>query len=84
MTISKDERATTSILRENSFPVAAVEGEYKGERRVFLCLMGRDKEGKLAIEAPLAMLLSEDDFKDIKNHEGTGLAQPSRIILAKG
>jgi len=82
--ITKDERAVASILREVSFPVAVIEGTFKGERRVFLCLMARDKDGKLGVEAPLAMLLDENDFGDIKNHEGVGLAEPSRIVIAKG
>lgn len=85
MSVTKDERASISILREPQFPIGAVEGQFKGERRVFLCLMGRDAAGKLVVEAPLAMLLTEDDFKEIKNNEGVGIAAPpqqSKIILA--
>ncbi len=70
MAISSDERATVSIIRENSFPVGVVEGTYKGERRVFMCRMERGPDGKMVIQAPLAMLIDERDIGHVKNELG--------------
>lgn len=85
MTVNKDERATIAIIRDPGFAIAAVEGEYKGERRVFLCLMRKRKDGNgFSVDAPLAMLLDEEkDFRHIKNHDGAEPGAP-KIEIVKG
>lgn len=65
-------------------PIAAIEGSYKGERRIFLCLMREDeKTGRLAVDAPLAMLLDEEDFEHIRNDDGVEPNTP-KIEIVKG
>jgi len=83
MTVSKDERATIAVIRDPNFAIAAVEGEFKGERRVFICLMRQDKAtGGFAVDAPLAMLLDEADYQHIKS-QGAEPGAP-KIEIAKG
>jgi hypothetical protein len=81
--ISKDERATVTIIRSPEFPIAVVEGTYKGERRAFVCLMSKDKAGKIVVDAPLAMLLDESDFQHVKGYNGSEPGAP-KIEIVKG
>lgn len=81
--ITKDERATVAIIREPSMAIGVVEAEFKGERRVLICLMSRDKDGKVTVDAPLAMLLEDGDFSQIKNSEGVAPGTP-KIEIVRG
>lgn len=81
MSVTKDEKATVAILRDGAFPIGVVEGSFKGERRVFICLMERDKKGKVSVGAPLALLLDEKDFPNIKNSEGAEPGAPKIEIV---
>lgn len=90
MTISKQERVLSFAVKDPRFPLAAVEGTFKGERRVFLCMMDLKDErdpSKGNVMTPIAMLISEEDFPHIKDHKGDGLgggSQKPDIIISKG
>lgn len=87
MTISKEERALSFVVKDPRFPLGAVEGTFKGERRVFLCMMDLKDErdpSKGYTMTPIAMLIGDADFSQIKDHKGDGLGdQKPDIIIAK-
>lgn len=65
MAISKDERALSYAIKDPRFPVATVEGEYDGERAVFLCLVDQDEKTEKVDLTPVAMLLREEDIPKV-------------------
>lgn len=87
MSISKEERVLSFAVKDARFPLGAVEGTFRGERRVFLCMMDLKDEkdpSKGYNMTPIAMLVGEKDFKDIRDHKGDGLGdQKPDIVIAK-
>ncbi len=88
MSITKEERVLSFAVKDPRFPLSAVEGTFKGERRVFLCLMDLLDEKDITKGynmTPIAMLISPDDFKEIKDHQGDGLgAKKPDIVISSG
>jgi hypothetical protein len=63
MPITKEERTIAAAIRTPQLAVAAVEGFYKGERAVFLCLPSGDPlQPDKADLVPVAMLLRGEDI----------------------
>lgn len=88
MTMTKEEKVLAYAVKDARFPLSSVEGTFKGERRVFLCLMDYvdEKDTSRGFNmTPIAMLVSPADFKDIKDHKGDGLGESKPdIVIAKG
>jgi hypothetical protein len=89
MTISKSEKALSFVIKDPRFPMTLVEGTFKGERRVFLCLVDAKDEkdpAKGYTMTPVATLIGEGDFRHIRDHKGDGLggAAAPDIIISKG
>lgn len=79
-------------VKDPRFPMSVVEGTFKGERTVFLCLMDQADErdpSKGFNMTPFARLLDlEHDLKHIKGAEGNELGEKpdpaSQLILPAG
>ena len=88
MALTKEEKAVNVMLSDPRFPTACVEGTFKGDRAVFICLVDyRDpKDPKKGYDiTPLARLLEKDDLKHIKGHEDQPLgAAPEKKIITPG
>jgi len=87
MALSKTERAMAMALKDPRFPTGVVEGTFKGERAVLICLMDQNESGQGYDMTPVAMMLGEDDLKHVKGHEdeapGEAEADKPLIVLAK-
>lgn len=92
MALSKEERSMSFVVKDPRFPMAVVEGKFKGERAVFLCLMDRsdDKDPDKGWDlTPFAMLLDPDrgDLKHVTGADGESLGQPDpadQLVLPPG
>lgn len=89
MALTKEERAMSFAVKDPRFPISVVEGTFKDERAVFLCLMDQadEKDASKGFNmTPFAMLLDmEKDLKHIRGADGDELGKEedpaSRIIL---
>ena len=45
MSLTREERSMGMMLKDPRFPTGCVEGTFKGERAVFICLMEPAKKG---------------------------------------
>lgn len=81
MPVSKEERTLVAMIRTPQVPLAVVEGSWKGERRVIVCLVEptdpKDPQGGYA-RIPIAVLLTDTDYPDVSLEPGK---EPSKIIL---
>jgi hypothetical protein len=69
MTLSKQEKTMAMAMKDPRFPMSCVEGTFKGERAVFMCLMDQNESGEGYDMTPVAMLLAEDDLKHVKGND---------------
>ncbi len=86
MSITNDERNLAFAVKDPRFPLSAVEGTLKGERRVFLCLMDLKDEKDITKGynmTPIAMLISPEDLKQIRDHKGDDLGASSEAEKKK-
>lgn len=84
MTISKEERTIAAAIRTPQLAVAAIEGFYKGERAVFLCLPEGDELQPDNVQLiPVAMLLRDEDIEHV-TRPAPGDVAASKIILKPG
>jgi hypothetical protein len=84
MALNKDEKALMLALKDPRFPMSCVEGTFKGERAVFICLMDAADNGRGYDMTPIAMLLREEDMPHVRGHEDEAPGDNSpKIILAK-
>lgn len=92
MALSKEERVMAFAVKDPRFPMSVVEGTFKGERAVFLCLMDaadQKDQSKGFNMTPFARLLDmENDLPHIKGAEGNELGEKAdpagQIILPAG
>ena len=69
MPITKEEKVIAHMLKDPRIPMGTVEGFYKEERAVFLCIVDQDEvTGKVDI-TPVAMLLREEDIPHVTRPE---------------
>lgn len=85
MALSKSEKAMGMALKDPRFPTGVVEGTFKGERAVFICMMDENESGQGYDMTPVAMMLREDDMEHVKGHEDEtpGEDDKPKIVLAK-
>jgi len=88
MPLSKEEKVVAQLLSDPRFPTACVEGEFKGERAVFVCLIDYHNPKKPTEGydiTPLAKVLEKHELKHVKGHEGQPLgAAPEKRIITPG
>ena len=92
MALSKEERVLAFAVKDPRFPMSVVEGTFKGERAVFLCLMDQADEkdpSKGFNMTPFARLLDlENDLEHIRGADGNELGEKpdpaAQIILPPG
>ena len=92
MALSKEERALAFAVKDPRFPLSVVEGKFKGERAVFLCLMDQADEkdpSKGFNMTPFARFLDlEHDLAHIKGADGNDLGEEpdlaDQLILPPG
>lgn len=63
--LTEEERHIISMMNLPQVPKTVVEGEYDGERAVFICLVTEGEPGKMDL-TPLAMLLRDSDVPKVK------------------
>lgn len=82
MSLTREERSMGMMLKDPRFPTGCVEGTFKGERAVFICLMEPAKKGGFNM-TPIARLLGEDDMAHVKGAEDEEVGDnASKIVLA--
>ncbi len=83
MPITKEERTIAAAIRTPQLAIAAVEGFYRGDRAVFLCIpQGDHLQPDKAELLPVAMLLRDEDIKHVTRPKIMQDDEPeSRIIL---
>jgi hypothetical protein len=84
MALTNDEKAIALAVKDPRFPMSCVEGTFRGERAVFICLMDQAPTGRGYDMTPIAMLLREEDMPHVRGNEDEAPGDNSpKIILAK-